>query len=135
MAAQDGEDTNVPQDPPLLRSETSDLRLTYSLEQGPPIAASVVASVETEDIPNSLETVGEIEPAIGDKVASSSAPSAVSDDEDETILLRPPAKRKALGPNASFYSGTFNFFNTYFALFILLTFHGVLLFPFQRSDI
>lgn len=100
-------ESSAPQDPPLLRSETSDLRLTYSLEQGPPIADTLVPSVETEDIPASLDLIEEEEADKGDKEASSSAAGVSDDEEDDTVVLRPAAKRKALGPNASFYSGAY----------------------------
>lgn len=105
MADLDGEGPQSPQDPPLLRSETSDLRLTYSLEQGPPIAATLVPSVETEDIPASLDLPETQEPEAEPSKASSSSADAESDDGEDAIVLRPPTKKKALGPNASFYSG------------------------------
>lgn len=115
------DESSAPQDPPLLRSETSDLRLTYSLEQGPPIADTLAPSVETEDIPASLEMPEDEEAEKQATQASSSAAEVDDDEEDDTVVLRPAAKRKALGPNASFYSGAYRHFTFLASLKMSLT--------------
>lgn len=102
MAEDSGSNTAESQVPLLHRSETSDLRLTYTAEQGPPIASTVTSTVETEDLPTPVD-LNEVEP---EKSGKERLENSGDEEEEEAIILKPPTKKKSLGPNAAFYSGT-----------------------------
>ena len=107
MDTKDVEDSSAPADPTLERTSTKDLMTLYALEESTPIPSTVTSTVETEDLPTHFEDKNIETSVVEPFAATHDDTKAESSDEDDAILLRPPPSRKSLGPNFSFYSGTY----------------------------